>query len=107
MLKPFDVIDCSWPRPVQHTGGRWTSPAGWENAKMPVSPQPEWRVIDGVPCWAIDWRTFFNGGLVAWDGKCRGEMWGFHVVFRIRVAATGRLTFWSDDGCIVRRDGSV
>jgi hypothetical protein len=31
----------------------------------------------------------------------------FHVVFRLRVEASGTLVFWDDDGCIIRRDGEV
>jgi hypothetical protein len=36
-----------------------------------------------------------------------GEMCRFHVVFQIRVNRTGKLVFFSDDGCIIRRKGEV
>jgi hypothetical protein len=34
-------------------------------------------------------------------------MRGFHVVFHLRIHTGGKLTFWDDDGCIIRRGGTV
>lgn len=107
MRPPFEILDCSWPRPVRHADGLWTSAPEWDAPRMPARPQAGWRMISGRPCWTIDWRAFFGGGLVSWDGQCRGEMWGFHVAFRIRASETGKLIFWADDGCVIRRNGQV
>jgi hypothetical protein len=103
---PFDVIRCGWPQAVEHDGTRWTSDPVWDGPPMPFVPQPHWEMIDGQPCWVIDWREFFRIGLKFPGNSVCGEMCGFHVVFRVRPRAAGRLVFWADDGCMVRRDGS-
>lgn len=102
---PFDIIRCAWPRPVVHDGERWSSAPAWDAPAMPHTPLPHWEMIDGRPCWMIDWREFFRVGVKhPWNSVC-GEMCGFHVVFRIRARAAGTLVIWADDGCIIRRDG--
>ena len=116
---PFDLVGCSWPRPVERAGGRWTSPPDWDAPPMPAPywPQPRWAVVADELCWAvvadelcwaIDWRDLFRRGVPGKAGSefC-GEMRGFHVVFRLRVNGGGALTFWDEDGCLVRRGGRV
>jgi hypothetical protein len=107
MLKPpFQVLDCSWPRPVAHDG-RWHSAPEWDAPRMPFLPQPAWESIQGEICWAIDWCELFRRGVGVWDPSVTGEMRGFHVVFRVKIAASGPLIFWDDDGSIIRRRGVV
>lgn len=93
---PFEIVECSWPRPVEASDGYWTSDVEWDAPAMPTLPEPGWTAINGDRCWAIDWRQFFGG-----------EMRGFHVVFRVNVKSDGRLVFWADDGCVIRREGQV
>lgn len=100
----FDVLTCTWPRPVKHLDGRWLCEPQWDAPLMPRAPRPrrvDWHT-SGV--YAVDWRAFFREDTY-FAGLLTGHMRGFHVVFRIRVNVTGTLTFWGDDGCIVRRDG--
>jgi hypothetical protein len=105
---PFDLVRCSWPRPVEHADGRWVSAPDWDAPPMPSPywPQPRWSVVDDELCWMIDWRDLFRSGV---PGKWQpaGRMRGFHVVFRLRVRGGGRLAFWDDDGCLVRRNGEL
>jgi hypothetical protein len=63
--------------------------------------------VHGEPCWLIDWCAFFAAGVRRYDGRVAGEMRGFHVVFHLHVHAAGVLTFWADDGCIIRRNGTI
>jgi hypothetical protein len=70
---------------------------------MPFTPIPRWCVQDGQPCWMIDWREFFRTGVI--DQGLGGQMRLFHVVFTIRILHSGTLTFWDDDGSIIRRHG--
>lgn len=104
---PFELLSCSWPRPVVERDGRWASEPEWDAPLMPSPPEPRWRLIEGEPCWAFDWRELFRTGLGLWDAEQSGEMRGFHVVFRIRVRRGGTLLFWDDDGCVIRRAGVV
>jgi hypothetical protein len=104
---PFDIICCSWPRPVKHSHTNWESDPEWDAPPMPILPQPQWQIIDDALYWTIDWRAWFKAGLKPWDSDLGGEMRGFHVVFRLRCRADGTLTFWDDDGCLIRRNGKL
>ncbi len=104
---PFDIISCSWPRPVESADGRWTSEPEWDAPLMPIIPQPRWERIQGEWCWMINWRELFKRGLKSWDSRVGGEMRGFQVVFRLRISKSGQLIFWDDDGCIIRRNGTI
>lgn len=96
---PFDIVSCSWPRPVEQREGRWVSEPEWDAPRMPQLPAPRWERLGGYTCWTINWTEFFRGGL-----KCfTSEMRGFHVIFEVRVGTSGTLVFWDDDGSIVRR----
>lgn len=105
--RPFDVIDCSWPRPVECSAGWWASEPHWDAPLSMMTPQPNWQMLQGHLCWSIDWRAFFRAGIVPWERDFGGEMRGFHVVFRIRVNHAGKLAFWADDGCMIRRNGEI
>src|SRR5262249_1092320 len=70
-------------------------------------PQPNFRRVHGKPSWLIDWCAFFGAGLRRHGGPLAGEMRGFHVVFHLQVHASGVLTFWADDGCIIRRNVTI
>ena len=102
-MPPFEILSCSWPRPVSSRDGWWISDPEWDAPKMPTTPIPRWWVQDGEPCWMIDWREFFRSGVI--DQGLGGQMRLFHVVFTIRVLHSGTLVFWDDDGCIIRRQG--
>lgn len=104
---PFEVMSCSWPRPVEQRDGRWASAPDWDAPSMPAAPEPRWRVIEGELCWTIDWCEWFKMGLGLGHTHIGGEMRGFHVVFRLRVRRGGRLLFWDDDGSVIRRGGVV
>ncbi len=105
---PFEIIRCSWPRPVVQAGDEWISEPEWDAPLLPRSPQPVWADMNGELCWSIDWCQVFDGGL-HYTGPPRsgGEMRGFHVVFQIRINGSGRLVFWDDDGSIIRLNGEV
>src|SRR5262244_2459715 len=90
---PFEVLSCSWPRPVE-ADGHWVSAPEWDAPVMPYRPQPYWEFVHDELCWMIDWRDFFRGGLKIWERHLSGEMKGFHIVFRIRPTRSGRLVFW-------------
>jgi hypothetical protein len=107
MDMPFDVISCSWPRPVEQADGRWTSEPEWDAPVMPSVPQPRWERVQNEWCWMINWRDLFKSGLKAWDARLGGEMRGFQIVFRLRIHKSGRLIFWADDGCIIRCNGAI
>lgn len=104
---PFEIVSCSWPRPVAQAGGLWASEPEWDAPLMPHAPCPSWRMVGGAPCWTIDWREHFRRDLCIAAPHLGGEMKGFHVVFRLRVGRAGRLVFWDDDGCVIRRAGRV
>ena len=99
----FDIISCSWPRPVRVLEDRWASEPDWDAPLMPYHPQLQTQQIDGNVCRVINWREVFQAGLQFWEPRTTGEMRGFHVVFKIRINNSGILNFWSDDGCIIRR----
>src|ERR1043166_3153558 len=104
---PFDIVDCSWPRAVQCADGVWMSEPEWDTPVMRVTPQPGWQKVQGQLCWLIDWKKFFKGGLVQWVGEYGGEMRGFHIIFRLRINTSGKLIFWADDGCVIRRNDCI
>jgi hypothetical protein len=104
---PFDLLSCSWPRPVRHEGGRWLSDPDWEAPPLPAQPSLTRKYIHGELYWSIDWRELFAGDLKFWSPRGSGEMRGFHVVFRLRIRSSGTLTFWDDDGCVMRRRGRL
>jgi hypothetical protein len=49
----FEIVGCSWPRPVEQADGRWASEPEWDTPLMPVRPLPHWETIDGAPCWLL------------------------------------------------------
>jgi hypothetical protein len=104
---PYEVLRCSWPRPAIHENGRWISEPEWNAPALPYLPQPNWEMIDGRPAFAIDWRETFRRGVRHPPNATCGDLSGFHVVFEIRVCADGRLSFWDDDGCVIRLGGNV
>jgi hypothetical protein len=104
---PFTLISCSWPRPVEHRDGRWTSEPEWDAPLMLHRPQPIWRQIQGESYWTIDWRRLCTSGLVPWVAGFGGEMCGFQIVFHLTINSTGKLVFWDDDGCVIRRNGEI
>lgn len=104
---PFDIISCSWPRPMEHAHERWTSEPEWDAPLMPVLPNPNWEILHGELCWTINWRNLFRSGLRLWNHGMSGEMRGFHIVFRLKVKASGTFVFWEDDGSVIRRNGEV
>ena len=57
---PFDLLHCSWPRPVEQKDGYWTSEPEWDAPSLPLPPQPRWRTLCGETCWTIDWREFLD-----------------------------------------------
>ena len=107
-VPPFEIIRCSWPRPVVQAGDEWISEPEWDAPLLPRLPRPGWTDMNGDLCWSFDWCQVFDGGL-HYTGPPRsgGEMRGFHVVFQIRINESGRLIFWDDDGSIIRRNGEV
>jgi hypothetical protein len=107
MQPPFQIVRCSWPRPVTEANRCWTSEPDWDAAPMLSLPQPRWELIRGEACWTIDWREFFRAGLKPFDIRQSGEMRRFHTVFQIRPAQTGTFVFHDDDGSIIRRNGVV
>lgn len=108
MIPPaFEVTHCAWPRPVQFEADRWVSEPDWDALAMPRLPDWQRVALQDAQCWMIDWCVHFDGGLRRYNGHTPGEMRGFHVVFHLRVRVSGALTFWSDDGCIVRCNGVV
>jgi len=105
LMNQFDLINCSWPRPIEQRNGQWISEPEWDAPQMAVMPQPKLQCLNGEWCWTIDWREFFRGGIKPWDPAIGGEMRGFHVIFRICINVTGTLIFWDDDGSIIRQHG--
>lgn len=95
---PFDILSCSWPRPVVQENGRWTAEPEWDAPTMPTHPVPHWKSLGSEVCWTINWREHFKRGLKVWEHHLCGEMRGFHIVFRLRMRASGTLVFWDDDG---------
>ena len=55
---PFDVVLCSWHRPVDVADRRWVSHPQWDAPLMPTKPQPWWETIHGEQCWVINWRAW-------------------------------------------------
>jgi hypothetical protein len=106
-MMPFDLLSCSWPRPVEVTGTRWTSEPEWDAPRMPQLPQFRPLAVEGEACWAVDWRDVFSQGLKFYSSRRSGEMRRFQVVLELRMRDTGRFIFWDDDGCVIRLDGKV
>ncbi|HET6980076.1 MAG TPA: hypothetical protein VFI24_27330 [Pyrinomonadaceae bacterium] len=107
LTPPFEIINCSWPRPVHEAGEKWVSDPEWSAPAMPYRPQPYWEMIGSELCWKIDWREFFRNGVRIGDPTLSGEMRSFHIVFKLRVACDNTLVFWDDDGSIIRRNGEL
>ena len=103
---PFDLVSCSWPRPVEHADGRWITEPEWDAPEMPFRPHPRWTIVDDELCSMINWRDFFRNGMPEWPGPS-GKMRGFHVVFRIRIKRNGTFVFWDDDGSWIRHNGMI
>ncbi|MFC7737917.1 hypothetical protein ACFQX4_19255 [Roseomonas sp. GCM10028921] len=104
--QPFELLSCSWPVRVTHdSDGVWTSDPAWDAPPAPFRPNPAWTVGEGHGWCTIDWRSFFRRQVTDWDHS--GQMRGFHVVFRLRALAGGRLVCRDDDGSIVRRGGAI
>ena len=105
---PFDLLECSWPQPVDIADGRWVSPPVWDAPLMPYRPQPRWDLTEHMPVWTIDWQAFFLDMLQMWRfWHDSGQMRGFQITFRLVSKGSGQLAIWSDDGCIIRKGSSV
>lgn len=99
MKIPFEILGCSWPRPVERAGGGWGFQPEWCTPFMPTRPLLYWKMIDGEPYWTIDWREFFKTGAKPYHESLGGKMRGFHVVFHLRVEEGGKLV------CVISRNG--
>jgi hypothetical protein len=97
----------SWPQPVTCENGRWTSEPVWDAPVMPILPHWQFRFLDGVAYYTLDWTDVFRTDLNRSGQPTPGEMRGFHVVFRLRVQRGGRLAFFDTDGCIIRQNGQI
>jgi len=64
-------------------------------------------MFDEQPCWTIDWREFFKSDTKPWHKSLGGEMRRFHVVSHLRIEESGKLAFWTGDGCVIARNGKV
>jgi len=106
-MPPFDILSCSWPRPVRESASRWESNPEWDAPRMPQLPVFQDLSIQGQTYWAVDWRQTFSADLRFHSPWRSGEMRGFHVVFQIRIRDSGTLVFWDDDGCVIRRGGQL
>lgn len=73
--------------------------------RTPATPHPQF--MGDELCWTVDWCVYFECRQVLWDRRALGDLPGFHVVFTIEIVETGRLRFWCDDGCIIRRSGRI
>ncbi len=107
LVPPFEVVGCSWPRPVEERDGRWVSEPEWDAPGMPYRPEPRLVPVGGEDCWLIDWREFLSRGEAVLEGSIGSEFRGYHLVMRVRMRGGGRLSFYDDDGCIIRRDGII
>jgi hypothetical protein len=101
---PFEIISCSWPRPIEQRSNRWISEPEWDAPLMPTLPQPYWELLNDELFWMINWRKVFKQGLVTWNPDMGGEMRDFHVVLHMRMKESGTLVFWDDDGSIIRKN---
>ncbi len=104
---PFELLSCSWPRPVQQENGNWTSEPDWDAPPMPNLPRFNLEVRGPDIFWRVDWRDFFRQGVRLWHPYMGGEMAGFHIVFKLRMKESGSLVFWDDDSSIIRRGGKI
>ena len=104
---PFEIVRCSWPRPVIQENACWISEPEWDAPALPYVPRPRWEMIGSRPCLLIDWRETFRTGVDRPPNATSGDLCGFHVVFEIRVRSAGVLSFWDDDGSVIRINGSV
>jgi hypothetical protein len=100
--RPYEILNCSWPRPISEAGRRWISAPEWNAPPTHLRPEPAWTTMGNEHCWTIDWREVFRG-----DRLFGGEMRRFHVRFEIRVKQSGKLVFWEDDGSLIRRRGEL
>jgi len=100
--RPYELLHCSWPRPVSEIGRRWVSDPEWDAPLTHLRPEPRWSNLEDDLCWTIDWREAFRG-----DALFGGEMRRFQVVFELRVNHGGTLVFWEDDGSLIRRCGEL
>jgi hypothetical protein len=104
---PFELMHCSWPRPIEPFDKPESFEPEWNAPVMPGEPQARWEMLHGNQNLTIDWRAWFRGGLKYQSPQQGGEMRGFYVVFHIRIHNNGTLIFWSDGTCLIRRNGKV
>src|SRR5437588_10059088 len=104
---PFDIISCSWPRPIEQRDNQWTSEPEWDAPLMPVLLQPHLELLNDELCWMINWRDVFRQGLKIGNPSMGGEMRDFHIVLHLRIKESGTLVFWDDDGSIIRKNGAI
>jgi hypothetical protein len=104
---PFDIISCSWPRPIEQRDNQWASEPEWDAPLMPMLPQPHCELLNDELCWMINWRDVFRQGLKIGNPSMGGEMRDFHIVLHLRIKESGTLVFWDDDGSIIRKNGAV
>jgi len=64
-------------------------------------------MFDERPCWTIDWREFFKSGTKPYSEFPEGGMRRFHVVSHLRIKESGKLAFWTGDGCVIARNGKI
>ncbi len=101
------LLSVSWPVPVECENGRWISEPAWDAPVMPVLPCWQFRMLDRVSYYTLEWTDVFRTDLNRAGQPTPGEMRGFHVIFRLRVQRGGRLVFFDSDGCIIRRNGET
>jgi len=105
LSSPYEIIWCSWPRPAEVEGGRWTSDPEWDAPEMTSHPGQCLEWVAGHWRWVLDWSGFLHSSLIQVD-RLQRDLRGFHAVWRLRMRYSGTLVV-PDGGSWIRCDGRV
>jgi hypothetical protein len=108
LAQPFQILECSWPRPASLEGSLWCSEPEWDTPVMPFRPRCHLELLQRCWCWVINWSNFLHFDLRRdVTGKTiERDLPDFYCIWRIQMQQSGILLF-QGEGCYIRRNTQV
>ncbi len=102
---PFEIINCSWPCPLEQDKIGGLFEPEWGAPLMSTVPRSCLEFIHDRWCWIINWSDFFRFDMA--HGFAARYMNGFQVLFRIKMKYTGVFLALDDGDTVMRQNGRV
>jgi hypothetical protein len=101
LSQPFEILNCTWPRPAVLDRSRWYSEPEWNAPLMPMLPDCYLELLEDTWRWTINWSNLIRYDLKS-SSVTERDLPNFHLIWRLKMRQTGILVF-QGEGCQIRR----